>query len=730
MPDDGHFIEIDQKNHAEDKEANGRALKFLQDTLPHVRSDRSAFDTDNRTLYNLWDTKRDIHYYRGRAALYIPSAHKAIERACGKQLARLFPSGDDYFDVGTIPPGEEEQEEVAQDLESAKALMFYDLKRCVKLRQWIMPFLRQFNILGTSPSALDYLTQEEVEAMSSKRRYRLVRQKDTPGEPLAGKSVPRIDEIGPTGRPVDLFTWYVSPSTANNVQDAQVVFEDQLLSEATLLKRRKAGRYHFEDGDLKAHAGKAPEYSIWAGMSRMSERGAQTTDPENTLYVVTSAYANWLPEDKEDAEPIPCRLTVVNDALVIEARQNPWWHQLPPYQVARLFQYVDEFYGRGLVYFSRTLQYLINDIANQTLDGMSYTLNPIACIDPDFPDPDLLQYRPGAKWPIDKEKVLFLQIADHSAAGFAAIRQLYEFSQDVAGASTGGMALPTLGIAQGAKTATGQSLLVAQGDIDVNAIVSTSLEEQWLEPKLQMIDSMEQQFLPIQGERVLRALGPKAMPLLRDGMRVRREMMLGTRVYSWKGSVLTEQREKFQKHGADMLKILAQLKQANDPDYRINLAPFVKDLYRSYAFPNADEIIQLVEPGEGFDPELEHAVMAAGWPVKPRWGEPYIPHLAKHNAMLPQARAQGWGKRLETHMHETLAMLQKAGPGAMQGQAMPALGPGGPGQPGVVPPGAVPPPGNGGVPVPPEVAAAGGRFGTAVPPPGGAIPQPAWPGGA
>ena len=146
----------------------------------------------------------------------------------------------------------------------------------------------------------------------------------------------------------------------------------------------------------------------------------------------------------------------------------------------------------------------------------------------------------------------------------------------------------------------------------------------------------------------------------------------------------------------------------NDPDFRINPAPFFKDLYRSFSFPNADEIIQLVEPGEGFDPDLEHAVMAAGWPTEPRWGEPYIPHLAAHNAMLPQARAQGWGGRLEAHMHKTLSMLQTAGPKAMQGQAMPALGSGVPGQPGAVPPGGIPGPGNGGAPGAPAISVPGG----------------------
>lgn len=733
--------EIDTRNYAEDEPTNARGLTFLQNLTPHCRSDRSAFDSDARQLYNLWAATRDIHFYEGRAQVYIPACHKSIERACAKQYARLFPAGDDYFDVETLPPGQEEQEEIAQDLESAKALMAYDLQACVKLKRWVLSFLRQFNILGTSVSALDYVTAEEAQAMAGRTQYRLARQPEQPGKPLIGQPMKDLSEVGPTGRPVDLFTWYIWPVTINTLADAEVVFEDRLVSRATLKKWRKAGRYAFTDGDLAAHAGRSPQYSIWSSTYRMQERGVNPSDPDNDLFVVTTAYAKFAlrgdPKTDEETEEIPCQFTMVNDGLLIELRQNQKWHQQPPYQVARMNTYVDEFYGRGLVYFTRSLQYLINDVTNQTLDGLAYVLNPIAAVDPDFADPDLLQYRPGAKWPIDKNKLMFLQIPDHSVQGFGAVRQLYEFSQDVAGASTGGMYLPTMGVARGADTATGQSLLIAQGDIDVNLIVA-DLEGDWLQPMLQQIDSLEQQFLPIQGDRILRALGPQALPMLQHGMRVRRETMLGTRIYHWTGNNTSEQREQFQKHGPDMLKILAQLKQANDPDYRINLAPFVKDLYRSFSFPNADDIIEITEQGNGFEPALEHAVMAAGWPIEPRWGEEYIAHMTQHDAALPMARAQGWGDRLEKHMFQTLALVQKAGAAAMPPGGMPTAGaPGGPGMPGGAPippangPGPAPPPGVIARPpmVRPGAPGPGGPYGGPVPPPGGVIPRPGWPGG-
>ena len=131
-----------------------------------------------------------------------------------------------------------------------------------------------------------------------------------------------------------------------------------------------------------------------------------------------------------------------------------------------------------------------------------------------------------------------------------------------------------------------------------------------------------------------------------------------------------------------MLKILAELKRTNDPDYRINLAPFVKELYRSFSFPNADEIIDIQEPGGGFEPDLEHLVMANGWPIPPRRGEDYIAHLTEHNAMLPMAKAAGWGDRLRKHMFQTLTLVHQAGAAAMPpgGVPMPGMA-GAPGRP-------------------------------------------------
>jgi hypothetical protein len=409
--------------------------------------------------------------------------------------------------------------------------------------------------------------------------------------------------------------------------------------------------------------------------------------------------------EEDGSEAVPFHFAMLGDGTVIQAQQNPWWHQESPYKAARLYPYIGEFYGRALIYFIRKLQYLVNDTAAQTFDAAAYAMNPIAAVDPLYvSDPALLQYRPGAMWPIPKNGIQWLQIPDTHRQGFELVRQMWETIQESAGAATGGQYMPTLGIARGAETATGQSLLVAASDVDVNVITS-GIEEDVLEPLCEQIDSLEQQFLPQSGERVLRALGRKAIPLLQHGMRIRREQLLGTRTYLWVGSHVSEQREQFQKIGPNLLQILGKLPPS--PEGRANLWKLAKNLYRSFAFSDADDVIQIPTKGVGADPMLEHLVMMAGHEIPPKLGEDYRAHMASHDDMVPVARAMGWGDRLQAHMTATMQMM--ATDPSAQGPLIP--GQGQPGQPEVPPPGGPPMPTQIPGQVPPGVVVPGGNGG-------------------
>ena len=300
--------------------------------------------------------------------------------------------------------------------------------------------------------------------------------------------------------------------------------------------------------------------------------------------------------------------------------------------------------------------YLFYYTGRQTFDAQTYSLNPIAAVDPALvPDPEAMQYRPGAKWPVSPNAVRWLTIPPTHRYGFESIRQLFEMIQESAGAATGGQYLPTLGIAKGAETATGQSLLVAASDIDV-ALVVDSIEEDVLQPMCTMIDAMEQQFLPIEGNRILRSLGQKAIPLLRDGMAIRRNQMQGTRTYVWTGNHISEQREQFQKIGGEFLQIISKVQP--DDKGRVNLWPFLKNFYRSFGFPDADNIFLTREVGPGVEPELEHLVLAAGHPMPPKLGEKYLDHLQMHDSTLPKAEIEGWADALRKHIAETLVVMR------------------------------------------------------------------------
>lgn len=668
-PPDLQPFEIDARNFAEDADARAKAKAFLDTMLPQCRSDRVEFDALNQQLYNIWDCTRDTSWYNGRADLYLPAGHRCIERAGAKQMARIFPSGDDCIDVQPVPPGEDAQPAVAAELDAAKALMWYDLTVLVRIKRLFPMFLRQLNTLGTSAIGLDYVSKEEAEAGVLKKRVRLVRSPRAAGGVLPQRLGVR-EEPGPRGRVVDLFTWYVGPATVSDLADASVVFEDMLVTRQYLEAERRKERLTFTDEQLRGLKGKAPSHSIWGASDRLQERGVG--DAANDGFVLTYAYADWTPpyamlgEDyqsrEEDAvEPNesdarPFQFAMLGDELVVLARQNPWYHQGPPYAAARLYQWVNEFYGRALIYFIRKLQWQLNDTARQTFDAQTYSLQPIAAVDPEFVrNPDLLQYRPGAKWPVPPKAIQWHVIPATHQQGFAAVRQLWETISEVAGSATGGQYLPTLGVARGAETATGQSLLVAQSDIDVAAVVGT-IEEDTLEPLCDLIDSLEQQFLPTNQDRILRALGRKGVPLLRNGMRLRRQQLAGTRTYLWTGGTVSDQKEQFQKVGPKFVEILSKLPPSDTG--RADLWGIVKDLYRSFGFANADDRI-LTPSGQDFlTPDMEHAVLAVGHHIGPRFGQNHMAHLQAHDAILPTAEQAGWGGVLKTHVAATIELLQ------------------------------------------------------------------------
>jgi hypothetical protein len=727
-PTDFEPFEIDPRNFAEDEDAKKAAKEFLSGPMSKAREDRQDFDRLNQQLYNIWDCTTDIRWYQGRADIYFPAGHRAIERATAKQMARLFPAGNDTIDVRGVPPGDESLEGQARPLESAMALMWYDLHHLIKIRKKFPSFLRQLNTLGTSPWALDFVTKEELVTQRNRRSARLVTH---PRLGLTAQMGPHTEEAGPRGRCVDLFTWYVWPPTVDELPEATLIFEDMLVTTDYLKKERDKGRLTFTDDELQQSEGTFPTNSIWASSNRLTDR-TNVTDTDK-LHVLTYAYAFWDPpesvlgeppegaegEDASDNTRAFQFATIGGDDIVVLARQNPWWHQRAPYTMARLYPWINETYGRGLVYFIRKLQYQMNDTGRQTFDAQTYSLNPIAAVDPALvPDPEALQYRPGAKWPISPQGVRWLAIPPTHRYGFESIRQLFEMVQESAGAATGGQYLPTLGIAKGAETATGQSLLVAQSDIDVNLIV-TGIEEDVLEPTMTMIDAMEQQFMPLDQDRILRALGQKAIPLLENGMAIQRSQMEGTRTYLWTGSHLSEQREQFQKIGGEFLKIITQIQP--DDKGRVNIWPFLKNFYRSFGFQDADNIFITREAGKGFDPAMEHLVLATGHPVPPKLGEDYIGHLQQHDATLPQAQQEGWDKWLKEHMSETIVMLRDDPQflQQMQQQMQDAQG---------VPPEAPQPPGAGGPPQP-AMGPPQSPAGPGVPPGPASLPSPPGAGG-
>lgn len=108
-------------------------------------------------------------------------------------------------------------------------------------------------------------------------------------------------------------------------------------------------------------------------------------------------------------------ISVANRSVVIEDRENYFLAKarangveypkgLMPFSVAR--DYVDEslFYAKGEIDFIGDHQELLNDITNQNIDSISFTLNQMYTLDPKYSHMlNQIENLPGAVYPVDKD---------------------------------------------------------------------------------------------------------------------------------------------------------------------------------------------------------------------------------------------------------------------------------------------------------------------------------------
>lgn len=445
------------KNFASDKEVVLWVQQNLLPVIEYARYDRQALEEEWREIRRMVLLQHDDNRkYIGRSEAYIPAYAKARDTVISQLARALFPS-EDYLDVRMRNDG------VLTEAKAAKDYIQLEFEKRAKVRFTIKEFLSQFIDYGITVAKVWY------EKGDSYKAFRTAKRKG-PDDPLSFERAPSNTE-GSRFSTRSMFYWYIWPTTVASVDEATVCFEDIDIS--VIDAERLAGQGIYENIEqAKASDGREPLHD----MNVMQQQQEVMNSPSNPrtspspggpLSRILTATECWLDmpipaseyaEDEKVGSYVPCKVTVIG-GVVVEARRNPFFHQKKPYLVQRMRTFAGSFYPKGTGSMSRYLQYLINDFTNQLNDNGTYSLNPVAKVNPNTLAGPLPGLRPGAVLPttdpqngiiFDRPPVEQLQYGKMLADGYEG--KLF----DVAGAPP---ILQGTNSGKGARTATSSQIL-------------------------------------------------------------------------------------------------------------------------------------------------------------------------------------------------------------------------------------------------------------------------------
>lgn len=638
-----------------DPAIKAKVEKELIPLLPRIRNDRWRFDERNQRFYRLWNCELDKNSYMGRSKIFLPAARATIETFTNSIGRDFFPASDAWYDVTAI---EDISEEARAD--ALKAAFDYFFTRKQKLKSDAMPGIRQLVLYGTSPFKVSFLDKDiEMQTLERGNLKKITKKVKL--------------EYGPRIQPRDLFNFFVWPTTADSVQDASITIED---IEVTLdhlvqyakkpLKKNAPEQGYVYEIPEEVFQQKDQQPKEWFRHRRERlQRMGLSSDPSDRW-----SELSW---DRRNLSEIYWRtdldgtgynlwlVTVVNDFYPIRIQKNPYWHQQRPYLVPRLMRCVGEFYGRGIMEVIDRINYMMNDVVNQTMDSVQYEINPITLIDPSgVAFPNSVRLHPGAKWLINDptKNVVFSKPASVAAVGFTTLSLLQGYIHDFSGANAAMQGQPAVrGRGRYQNTASGMQTLLSQGSSTVVTMVE-DLEQEFGEPALYQSYSLMEQFY--NEKLMLRILGRKGAPIVQK--RVELADIVGNYEFKWLGATSTRNRQIV---GQQMINFL-NIARGFPPQIlqSLNWEWLIKKIWsEAFGMKGQEELFSPQGSMTTVDPTLEFKLMLENRPIKVSPGDDDQIHLKQHyidreKVSDPDILVE-WDMHIKEHVNKLSQMVQQ-----------------------------------------------------------------------
>lgn len=709
------------RNLATDADVVERVEQELIPLLKTTRDDRNPYRERWMRYYRIWSVKHDQQGYKGRTNTYVPAGRRWIENWTRRLKRDLFPDGE-WF---RTPARHRDAEPRANGVQ---AWLLYCYRKQMRISRQATPWLRQLVTYGTSPVRAVWRLDE--------RQAMIVREADD--ELRAGVRPERVtrkletvlDYIGPTFRPVDLFAWYVWPTTCQDVDDAELIFEDMLVSRDRI---KAMAKKELPSGDpLYVHTERLFGLLDEAIGARDASRGdGQTQQARDKFDAAARRLADKgfthpldekLPPSMRPVDLTECRwlvdlgdgckpylVAIGHDAVVLRVQEEPFLHYKPWWLAGKFVEVMNEFYGRGLPEVFDFMQYLTNDLMNQTADALTWAVNPISVIDMNaVQDPGSLRAVPGAKWLAPPGAVSFTNPPQGPAqAGLAALGQVIGLADSYTNVTpAGALGTAQRGRSRSQTTAAGTQLTLAEFAVDIRDVVE-NIEAQVLERHMMLSHSLSTQFLD--REVTLKVAGIDGAKLIETPIGV--ADLVGDYDFEWLGSANTQNSTVRATQDINFLGMISKLppEMLDAQGIEIDLKYLLRSIYGAggLGHRDADKVVRDKVKDAPMDPRLENDLYRAGrgadLRVSPK--EDHALHIRTHEILdreeLPWLTRQQVQAHIQEHLDAMIAaevqkMVQQ------QQQAMAAMGP---------------PPGMPGAPGPNGNGMGGGGMGGRLPPP-------------
>jgi len=467
--------------------------------VKRIRTDRNTYRETLLRYIRLWACQRDQQAYKGRSQTFIGVTRKIIDNWTRRIVRDLFPS-DNWFDIRAVRAAYERR------VPAQLALYRYFFEKHARVKAQATPWVRQLVTLGTSPVKVIWRhSQREIEYLQD-----LFDERGEPTGDFESKVEQVTDFIGPTFTPVDLFSWYIFPYTVSSVDQADIVFQDLLVSRDRVRAMAKKYINPDEPGDGTVYDQKAAERvfarytasgrardKFDAEARRLSDKGFthqldMKMNPE--LWPVDLTEVTWVKDLDGTGTPQRWLITLGCDEEILRIQHCPFFHGRSHWLAGRFITAVDEFYGHGLPELIDRLNYTLIDVADQASDALTWSMNPISIVDLfQVQDPTSLRMRPGAKWLAQVAGVKFVEPPKESATvGFNAVAQYRQMMHELADVVPVGGGMPrSRGRAH--QSSAGMQMILSEAQVDIREIVQ-GCEAVYVE-FMEMTQSLTQQFL-------------------------------------------------------------------------------------------------------------------------------------------------------------------------------------------------------------------------------------------